>query len=402
MRGLRKDVASSKDLLKKASSAPITEATSQTDTLRKDLDTLTKRVQSSTELSQLKADFSKVKEEYGKELEQHEEYIGRFERDLQADNTRINEVNQDIGNLNAGLKNLQSKVRKIDFDLADLEDEVGTHLFSANDGDPTKVKLIGGQASARQSESQRVTNTLNSHEKDLKILKSEVLERAGTSTSSDSSTLSNSLDHLQARLEVQQKTIDTTISSVKDLEKSSGDIKAVQKTIHELENKLNSQLSSTKAETDGLKTRLDTLEENQTSLHNKLEDTVSKVNALVKNDNIQKSLDTLKEKQTSLQSKVEKIDAEIGTIDPKSLLKDVATLKSENRSNARSVEELDRILNGSKVATTSKGKAAQENPGLLQQLDELKGKRYLYPATWLVPTNPIIGSNLIRKALWPT
>ncbi|GME56831.1 Peptidase m23 [Neofusicoccum parvum] len=225
MRGLRKDVASSKDLLKKASSAPITEATSQTDTLRKDLDTLTKRVQSSTELSQLKADFSKVKEEYGKELEQHEEYIGRFERDLQADNTRINEVNQDIGNLNAGLKNLQSKVRKIDFDLADLEDEVGTHLFSANDGDPTKVKLIGGQASARQSESQRVTNTLNSHEKDLKILKSEVLERAGTSTSSDSSTLSNSLDHLQARLEVQQKTIDTTISSVKDLEKSSGDIK---------------------------------------------------------------------------------------------------------------------------------------------------------------------------------
>lgn len=252
---IKKDLSPTADPRKRAPSA------SQFPAVEKKLDTLVEHVQhlpGPERFAQMEKDIVSVKtasQWQGKKLERHEEGIERHERDLKADNARINEINQDISALSDGFKDIKSKVRYIDRDLCSLEKDVEAHSRVADDYDSTKVNSLGGQWSARQSETQRLANTMKVHEEVLK-------------TSS--------------------------------------------------------------AKTDDVQTRLQSLEEKQIPLQN---------------------------------------DVKANSSTSKNLLGNVSALKLETAAHAGSIKDYNRILHGSRGATTG---LVQQVASVVEQLNELK------------------------------
>lgn len=240
---LRKDMTTTTDPRKRIFPTPAVDANAngRVEVLQKSLDALTQRIENQpapSNFSNLQKDFEKMKKDseklkeefkkakdesskvldrHEKEIERHEECIERHERDLRADNNRINEVNQDLSNLSDDLSKLSKKVREIDLDLEDLEWEV-KKLPRANVDTSEKME---GEVKNKQTEFAKIRDTVLRHDENIKSLDAKVAKIPEKSTPDNSAALSVRLDHVEAKQDTQQNSINTAAQKIKALEKDT-------------------------------------------------------------------------------------------------------------------------------------------------------------------------------------
>lgn len=239
----RKDMTTTTDPRKRIFPTPAVDANAngRVEVLQKSVDALTQRIENQpapSNFSNLQKDFEKMKKDseklkeefkkakdesskaldrHEKEIERHDECIERHERDLRADNNRINEVNQDLSNLSDDLAKLNTKVRDIDLDLEDLEWEV-KKLPRANVDASEKME---GEVKNRQADFAKIRDTVLRHDEDIKSLNAKVAKIPEKSTPDNSAALSVRLDHVEAKQDTQQNSINTAAQKIKALEKDT-------------------------------------------------------------------------------------------------------------------------------------------------------------------------------------
>ncbi|KAB2573040.1 Myosin-2 heavy chain [Lasiodiplodia theobromae] len=349
---LRKDMNTTTDPRKRIFPTPAVDANAngRVEVLQKSVDALTQRIENQpapSNFSNLQKDFEKMKKDseklkeefkkakdesskvldrHEKEIERHDECIDRHERDLRADNNRINEVNQDLSNLRDDLTKLNKKVREIDLDLEDLEWEV-KKLPRANFDASEKME---GEVKNKQAEFAKIRDTVLRHDEDIKSLNAKVAKIPEKSTPDNSAALSVRLDHVEAKQDTQQNSINTAAQKIKTLEK---DTKNHKNTMDDIKRKSDQKHTSLSKVVDGLQKRVNTIDDEQSALQEKVD-----------------SIDTTLERAA----------------DTEGLQRDVALLKSNHEAHTASIKNLDRILHGAEVMTNS------ESASLVQQLIDLK------------------------------
>ncbi|KAL0259250.1 hypothetical protein SLS55_006755 [Diplodia seriata] len=313
----------------------------------------------------IKEDIQEIKEAQGKvldRLDRQEETAERAARDLYSDNTRINEINKDISDLDDTLDSLKRKVRDIDTDLDNLEQEV-EQLPHANFDGSGKTE---GDFKTKTAEITKIQEKLLRHEKEIKSLDSKT---SGKSTPDNSEAITRRLDSLEAKQGAQQDSISTTTQNVEALQKTTVDVKAHKNAMDDIERKFEQRHAALAKPVGEIQTRLDTIEQQHSSLHDKVNSIDDKLeNADTESqrrDEVQRRFDAIESEQSSMHDKIGNIEVKVET----GKKFDDGVLKYVN-DHAKSIKRLDRILRGDEP--TDSEVALPRGMGLIQQLADLE------------------------------